>query len=503
MKKVDLSEQAFNSVGITFAGKHYKLFHGDDNTNDALQMAFPQYFERAKHTDQAPKIYDTSIEQGTSIKQDSENTPEPKAFLIEPVEEPLSLNAVKDYVYPNLEDKVYDVINLDEAMDAVNTEEAMEGLLPIEPKSILTEKETLALNELFPDIEPVQAPEVMIAPSKTFDEHVKGVFSVLSSAVSGVLYFVMSLRFIVMTAMLMIAFSAISFDIDGWKETYHRLAPEQVTFIIISLYVAKMAIIKILSVSVVKEKISSIWQDKVAFYFSHYLLKSILVASLLGMVFVSSAGIYSSLAVSTVGDAKTIALGDSRIAFIDKQILTTKNRILSMRDMMPEVQENINLQLQALDSSIASIRDKIKNTSVRIADLPKNYKTAKRNLQIQINRMNNEISTVQERKTTIISSKAGKIEGINKKIEVLQDKINIFEDKKEQAKIELNVMSTENTNKALNFTAELLGVELLSLLKFINLLMTFVLEITYLSLTWYSVRLGSYTDINKNKEESL
>jgi len=485
--KVDLSEQPFNSVGITFAGKHYKLFHGDDNDNVSLQAAFPQYFERTN-----------------TIQPDRESIPvNNEPLVIEDLHsdeaddaDDIPLNEVKPYDYPNIEDTVYEIIDLDTVIaSTVDLDiDLMEPKKPEKPEPRVLSKDEIddLLSICEDDFVPFKDADTLEPEVSKFESTIKTVIETTSRVVSGTLDFVMSLRFIVMVSMLMIAASAISFDIDGWKETYHRLDPSQVTFIIVSLYVAKMAIIKILSVGVDKEKIGKIWQDKIAFYFNHYMLRMVLVASLVGMVFVSSVGIYSSLAVSTVGDAKTISMGDSRIKFIDKQILTANSRILTVKNTIPEVEKNIQLQLSALDSSISSIRDKITNTKVRISDLPKNYKTMKRNLQIQINRMNDEISKVQEKKTIIISSKAGKVELINKKVEVLQDKITSLEDTKEQAKIELNEKQVGETNKALNFTAELLGIELLALLKMINLLMTFVLEITYLALTWLVVRIDSY-----------
>lgn len=561
MKKVDLSEQSFNSVGITFKGTQYKLFHGDENDNIALQNAFPQYFEKGvSHEETIETIKPTETEEplkevqsipehntgsekevneeesGNEEESEDEaqqdNIREDEALEVYegipikdviPVEFPdiIKWSSKPFFKFPNVESwsdinpaTIIEDIKEDDLTEAevehiieeiehfadeqtveestlITTENSALDTELAELKNQLENKDKIIELELLKQ-ELAEVKKVGKQPSK-FEVFMKDLTESVSNIVSGTLDFVMSLRFIVMLSMLMIAGSAISFDIDGWQETYHRLGTAQVTFIIISLYVAKMAIIKILSVGVDKESIIGDWTDKLAFYFNHYMLRMVLITSLAGMVFVSAVGIYSSLAVNTVGDAKAVGMGDSKIAFIDKRILAAENRILTTKGQIPELEQNIKTQLQALEDSVPLIQAKIEMTKKTISELPSNYKTKKRNLQATINDMQDEIFSVQGKKNDVVSAKAGKIAIINAKVEKIQDEKDLLETEKQTALVELNDKQTGETNKALNFTAELLDVTLIELLKFINLLMTFVLEITYLALTWLVVRIDKYS----------
>lgn len=484
MKKVDLSDQAFKSVGITFNHVQYKLFHGDENYNEELQKAFPQYFEKDK-VEEEVVLKPTEVEmidpepvveeqEEENIEPSTEQTQIKSEEVIEVVEQTETPDSRHEETvshqdphnhteeqqgivesYENMWEDTKESI-VEEVEEVVEEQDVFEDFASTEPipealeikevkvfDQALTEED---VKDFTPNEEVPMGHKVpTIIPSETSKIEIffKTLIDSGSKVVNNTLEFVMSLRFITMTAMIMIAVSAIYFDIDGWRETYHRLGSTQVTFIIVSLYVAKMAIIKILSVGVDKETLKGHWTDKLAFYANHYMLRSIMVASLLGMILVSSAGIYSSLAVNTVGDVKEVTKGDSKIEFIDKR-------------------------LESVDGRVVLVREQIKNMEEVMRDIPENQISKRKKMVDQINKLNDKIYELQNSKTEI-------------------------EAEKEQAMIALNEKQTDNTNKALNFTAELLGVSLLELLKFINLLMTFVLEITYLSLTWLVVRLDKYS----------
>lgn len=499
MKKVDLSDQAFKSVGITFNHVQYKLFHGDENDNLELQLAFPQYFEADKVEEPIQELeveHEIEVEeqnteervqnQGVSeeLIEDDGSKEDTDSWHAETVKyDPYNPSEEQQAIidrYRNMIDPEQEVIDMDESeVIEILTPDEVDALLANVTEEVNAEidnsgfpsgiiglqvfDKNLSRDEISEVLNPteeleVEVPEVSEAqdvpmghkvptilpsePSK-IEIFFKSLIDSGAKVVNNTLEFVMSLRFITMTAMIMIAVSAIYFDIDGWRETYHRLGSTQVTFIIVSLYVAKMAIIKILSVGVDKESLTGDWTDKIAFYMNHYMLRSVMIASLLGMIMVSSAGIYSSLAVNTVGDVKEVASGDSKILFIDKRI-------------------------QSVDGRVLLVREQIKNMETAIKDLPEEQVSKRRKMLGQVNTLNDKIFELQNDK-------------------------NKIEAEKEQAMIALNDKQTGNTNKALNFTAELLGVSLLELLKFINLLMTFVLEITYLSLTWLVVRLDKYS----------
>ena len=531
--KVDLTDQPFNSVGITFEGTHYKLFHGDENNNIALQEAFPHYFEKL-HKVEVEEVIAKDIEDNITNKfippsivrwyklephTSIDNFEEIELNKIQPITE--LDGVIEDMInfdkeFENSEICNIDTLELDEGEEPVSKEQALiaDDILEKQINAEYSEDSYTPLSTIIDEIEahPLFGISEKLDDLSDYDkqqkkeniettenstnktqEFIDKVINKSSDIVNSILDFVMSLRFIVMTAMLMIAGSAISFDIDGWQETYHRLGTDQVTFIIVSLYVAKMAIIKILSVGIDTTTTTNKISDKISFYFNYYMLRVVLIASLFGMIFVSSVGIYSSLAVNTVGDAKTIVMGNSKISFIQKRIDSVDARILSTRGQMPELERNIKTQLQALDDSIPIIKEKIKSYKISIKDLPTNFKTKRRYMVSKLNAMSDEIFQVQVNKNKIVQSKASKIQIINNKIENLQNERDRLVHNKESALITLNNLATENSNKSLNFTADLLGVPLLELLKFINMLMTLVLELTYLALTALVVRLDKYT----------
>jgi hypothetical protein len=322
--------------------------------------------------------------------------------------------------------------------------------------------------------------EVEEIPKTPFD-YIKDKMNVAFNAVMGK-------GAITTTSMFMIMIAAISFDIDGWAEVYHRLNYWAVLFMITSLYVAKMAIIKILSVSKVKTKFKTSW-DKTVYNINHYSLRAVLISSLIGMVIVSMVGIYSSLAVNTVGDIKTVQLGQGKLNYIDTKVSNVDERIVELRAQLVELDKITQLELKALDEKPAFILAKIANMKNAITELPSNYKTKRRNMTLEMNKLNDTLFNVLGEKSAVVQKKAKKATEINDKIAELNDKKGLIQEQKESAKDTINDKETDNTNKAINYTAELLGWSLLELLAFINKLMTLVLEITYLSLTWYVVRL--------------
>lgn len=264
---------------------------------------------------------------------------------------------------------------------------------------------------------------------------------------------VMSVKFLTIFSMFMLAISAIYFDIDGWKETYHRFDGNQIVFIIGTLYLAKIAIIKILSLkNKITEDDAATFFGRFKFYANHYLLRTVLSMSLISMVFVSTVGIYSSLAVNTVGDINVVNQEDEEIKLIESEI-------------------------SLLDEKIKISETKISNMEKSIKEMPENYKSAKRLKLSAINKENTVISDYMTEKTQLIK-------------------------KKNQAYKNLTSTLSEKSNKSLNFTAQLLGMELGELLKYINLLMTFVLEVTYLSLTWFVVRLHSKENDSESAPQS-
>ena len=235
--------------------------------------------------------------------------------------------------------------------------------------------------------------------------------------------FVTDAGFMNILALVMIAITAISFDIDGWKETYNRFDPYVVTFMIVSFYFAKFAIVTILASDLNTNRVQGLW-NTVSYSINHYLLKGIFTIALISMVYVSFIGIYSSLAVNTTGDIKEIST-------INEKIQRTKNRL-------PDIETNIQEAERARDS------------------FPENYRTAKRN-------MNKNIQKLYTAKSKLLDSIADLVDLKEKKL-------------------------NENANKAINYSAELLEVSALKLLKFINLIIAWTLEITYLALTWHFVR---------------
>lgn len=268
------------------------------------------------------------------------------------------------------------------------------------------------------------------------------IFSWISEKWHNVYNHVMSVKFLTIFSMFMLAISAIYFDIDGWKETYHRFNSDQVVFIIATLYLAKIAIIKILSMkNEMTEDDNKSFFKKFKYYLNHFALRTVLSLSLISMVFVSVVGIYSSLAVNTVGDINVVAQEDKEISLIENQI------------------ELVNEKIKISETKIA-------NMEKSIEEMPDNFKSAKRLKLSSINKENAVITGYVQEKGELMK-------------------------KKNEAFKNLNSSVAEKSNKSLNYTAQLLGLELVDLLKYINLLMTFVLEITYLSLTWFVVRLHS------------
>lgn len=234
---------------------------------------------------------------------------------------------------------------------------------------------------------------------------------------------IMGVKFITLVAMVLIAVSAISFDVDGWKETYHRLG-DKVIFMIAALYIAKIAIIKILSVKNNLERFNS-YKDKIVSSINNFLLKSVLIASLASMVFVSFVGIYASLAVNTLGDVNTMKLQDKGLERLYEK---------------------------------------------------------KSNIAKQITLYQNEVENLSDRFVTLRSKKMAEI----RRLYDVKMKVDI-EIEEKLASVEKH--KSEESNKAINYTAELLNMNTVELLKLINILMVLTLELTYLALTWYVVRL--------------
>jgi hypothetical protein len=475
MVYVDLSKEEFNSVAITFKGVQYKLFHGDEIDNPELVSAFPQYFNEnnptviVKEPEPVKEPVEEIVEEKPAeeivketVEEPKEEKKDPRVEAAEKVTEEQLNDALNDEEDINFDIKpedehLFEENNEEEGSIEEIVEEAAEEVkpekeetkkepytvgvklpkeeedfknykekIPLEtPKSIKdiiieeldveklfkTEAESFNPNDFEKPIKIENNVETEVKEKRTFGDYAGIVFDATSNTISKTITYVMSLNFITIISMLMIAASAIFFDLEGWVNTYSSIPSERVVFMVVSLYVAKLSIIKILSVAPnVRSKLS-------LHYLNHLILRVVLISSLLGMIFVSAVGIYSSLAVNTMADVKATNNFDDKKASIERKI-------------------------KDIDTFIDS-QNKV------LLELPENFATSKRKVQASI-----------EQKMELKYSLIDKLDGLT--------------DTQEK--------KTEDTHaKSINFTADLLGMDNVELLKYINILLTLVLELTYVA----------------------
>jgi hypothetical protein len=132
----------------------------------------------------------------------------------------------------------------------------------------------------------------------------------------------------------MVATSAIFFDLEGWVDTYASIPPERVIFMVVSLYVAKLSIVKILSI---KKRMRTRFSLE---YINHILLRTVLITSLTGMVFVSAVGIYSSLASNTMKDVKNTTQFSNKKVSLERRIKDIDTYIKTQNTIMLDLPDN-------------------------------------------------------------------------------------------------------------------------------------------------------------------